>query len=83
MELNKLDILLAQLGTASSFKNFDSKIELTGKECEILDNYIKKLEKVKKDIKEYLISMSTVAETNIERQMIVDILKIIKESEDK
>lgn len=81
MELSKLDIILASIGTASSFKDFESKIELSGKKCYLLDNYIKSLEKLKSDIKEYLINMSTIAETNTEKQMIVDMLKIIKESE--
>lgn len=83
MELSKLDLILMTIDTTASFKNFESKTELTGEKCELLNNYIKKLEKVKSDIKEYLISASTFASTNIERQIIVDLLKIIKESEEK
>ena len=81
MELSKLDLILMNIDTVASFKNFDSKTELSGKKCELLNDYIKKLEKVKSDIKEYLINMSTIADTNTEKQMIVDMLKIIKESE--
>ena len=83
MELSKLDLILMSIDTTASFKNFDSKTELSGKKCELLNNYIKKLEKVKSDIKEYLVSASVFADTNNERQIIVDMLKIIKESEEK
>lgn len=83
MELSKLDIILASIGTASSFRNFESKIELSGKKCYLLDNHIKSLEKLKSDIKEYLVNMSVVAETNTEKTMIIELLKIIKESEEK
>lgn len=81
MELSKLDLILMSIDTTASFKNFDSKMELNGKKCDLLNKHIKKLEKVKSDIKEYLVNMSMVADTNTERQLIVDILKIIKESE--
>ena len=81
MELSKLDLVLMNIDTTASFKNFDSKMELNGEKCDLLNKHIKKLEKVKSDIKEYLVNMSTIAETNTEKQMIVDMLKIIKESE--
>ena len=81
MELSKLDLILMNIDTTASFRNFDSKTELTGEKCDLLNKHIKKLEKVKSDIKEYLVNMSMVADTNTERQLIVDILKIIKESE--
>ncbi len=45
MELSKLDIILMQLETTSSFRCFDSKTELSGNKCKILLDYIKKLEK--------------------------------------
>lgn len=83
METSKLDLVLMNIDTIASFRNFESKTELTGEKCELLNNYIKKLENTKKEIKEYLISASTFVSTNVERQIIVDLLKIIKESEEK
>lgn len=79
--MNKLDLILAQLGTTASFKNFDSKTELSGKKCELLKDYINNLENTKKEIKEYLINASIFATTDNEHKMIIELLKIIKESE--
>lgn len=83
MELSKLDIILMQLDTTASFSPFESKTTLNGRECKELNNYIKDLEKLKKDIKEYLIQAATFADTNTEKTMIIDLLKLIKESENK
>lgn len=81
MELSKLDLILMNIDTTASFKSFGSKTELNGEKCDLLNKHIKKLEKTKNDIKEYLVNMSVIADTNTERQIIVDILKILKESE--
>lgn len=81
MELSKLQLILMCLDTTASFKNFDSKTELTGEKCKLLNDYIKKLEKLRSDIKDYVVNASTIANTNNERTMIIEILKMIRECE--
>lgn len=81
MKLSKLDLVLMSIDTTASFKNFDSKTELTGEKCKLLNDYIKKLEKLRNDIKDYVVNASTIANTNNERTMIIEILKMIRECE--
>ena len=77
-------------GVISSYSNWgaalaayivESKTELTGEKCKLLNDYIKKLEKLKSDIKDYVVNASTIANTNNERTMIIEILRMIKECE--
>lgn len=81
MELSKLDLILMNIDTTASFRNFESKTELTGEKCKLLNDYIKKLEKLRSDIKDYVVNASTIANTNNEKTMIIEILKMIKECE--
>lgn len=81
MELSKLDLILMNIDTTASFRNFESKTELTGEKCKLLNDYIKKLEKLRSDIKDYVVNASTIASTNNEKTMIIEILKMIKECE--
>lgn len=81
MKISKLDLILMNIDTTASFRNFESKTELTGEKCKLLNDYIKKLEKLRSDIKDYVVNASTIASTNNEKTMIIEILKMIKECE--
>lgn len=44
MQITDLDKVLLQIDMVASFKNLNSKTELNGNKCELLNNYIKDLE---------------------------------------
>ena len=44
MNISELDLLLVNLGVVASFKNLNSKTELSGEKCKIITDYVKKLE---------------------------------------
>lgn len=50
-DLTELDIILICLDTTASFRVFDSKTTLSGDRCKILLDYIRELEKLKKEVK--------------------------------
>ena len=44
MEIKEIDKILINLEVVASFKNLNSKTELSGEKCRILIDYIKELE---------------------------------------
>lgn len=44
MNISELDLLLVNLSVVASFKNLNSKTELSGEKCKIITDYVKKLE---------------------------------------
>lgn len=44
MQITDLDKVLLQIDIVASFKNLNSKTELNGNKCELLNDYIKDLE---------------------------------------
>ncbi len=44
MNISNVDLLLVNLSVVASFKNLNSKTELSGEKCKIITDYVKKLE---------------------------------------